>query len=70
MRHRGDSSEGYYYNLRTGEIEHGYVSDWHDRIGPYATATEAASALERAHARNEAWEAEDRQWYDDPDEHE
>jgi hypothetical protein len=28
-------------------------------MGPYATRAEAESALERAHARTEAWDAED-----------
>ncbi|UFU04865.1 hypothetical protein [Ruania halotolerans] len=43
------------------------MSDWLDRVGPYDTAEEASRALDVAHARNEAWEAENRRWNDDPD---
>ncbi|QOR69194.1 hypothetical protein IM660_10705 [Ruania alkalisoli] len=64
---RGESDEAYYYNLETGEVEHGKVSDWTSRIGPYASAAEAAQALERVRARNEAWEEAEREWEDDPD---
>ncbi|MBK5250259.1 MAG: methionine aminopeptidase [Actinomycetales bacterium] len=60
-----DPSQAFYYNLETGQVEQGYVSDWTDRMGPYATHAEAADALGRAAARNEAWEAQDRAWNDD-----
>ncbi|UFU01674.1 SPOR domain-containing protein [Ruania suaedae] len=69
-RHDGTSDEGYYYNLETGQVEHGKVSDWTSRIGPYPSEAEAAQALERVRARNEAWEEAERRWRDedDPDE--
>lgn len=57
-----DPSQSYYYNLKTGRVERGLVSDWIERIGPYATHAEAAKALERAQARNEEWERQDREW--------
>lgn len=62
-----DPSRAYYYNLETGRVEHGLVSDWTDRLGPYRTHEEAANALERAKQRNEAWEEQDRKWDDDDD---
>jgi hypothetical protein len=32
------------------------------RLGPYATAAEAAGALQHAKERNEEWTAQDREW--------
>jgi hypothetical protein len=32
------------------------------RLGPYESAKEAEHAVELAHERTEAWEAEDRAW--------
>lgn len=52
----------YYYNLETGEVEEGRVSEGLKRMGPYASREEAAHALTRAHQRNVAWEEEDRAW--------
>lgn len=57
-----DPSQAYYYNLETGQVEQGYLSDWIDRIGPYGTYEEAASALARAAQRNEQWENQDKAW--------
>lgn len=53
---------GYYYNLETGQVEHGQQSMWTDRIGPYATREAAQRALETASSRSEAWDEEDRRW--------
>ncbi|GAA1514172.1 hypothetical protein GCM10009677_54200 [Sphaerisporangium rubeum] len=33
-----------------------------DRLGPYATREEAASAMETAAARNKAWQESDKEW--------
>ena len=57
-----DPGQAYYYNLATGRVERGLVSDWIERMGPYATEAEAANALQRAQARNEEWERQDREW--------
>ena len=62
-----DPSQAFYYNLSTGKVERGLVSDWIERIGPYATEAEAANALERARARNKEWERQDREWDGDQD---
>ena len=62
-----DPGQAYYYNLETGKVERGLVSDWTDRLGPYRTHDEAANALELARQRNEAWEEQDREWDDDPE---
>ena len=57
-----DPGQAYYYNLATGTVERGLVSDWIQRMGPYATEAEAANALQRAQARNEEWGRQDREW--------
>ena len=35
------------------------MTNWDNRMGPYATRAEAEAALAKARARNEAWDAED-----------
>ncbi|MDJ0320368.1 SPOR domain-containing protein [Pseudarthrobacter sp. PS3-L1] len=49
----------YWYNVNTHEIEVGRQSDWSQLIGPYETRDEAASALEKVKARNEAWDKDE-----------
>jgi hypothetical protein len=55
----GDS-EKYWYNLTTGEVEHGFVSPHVDRAGPFDTAEEAARAPEIIRERSRAWADEER----------
>ena len=57
---------GYYYNLETGQVEVGLVSDWTKRIGPYPTREAAAAALESAARRTADWDEADRAWRDNP----
>ena len=54
----------FYYNLETGEVEEGRVSEGLKLMGPYATREEAERALARARARNQEWEDADREWDD------
>lgn len=49
----------WWYNLRTQKVEQGQGDPNSERMGPYATQAEAESALERARARTEAWDAAD-----------
>lgn len=56
------SEEKYWYNLATGEIEHGRQSSWENRMGPYDSREEAQAALTRAQRRNDSWDAEDHEW--------
>ncbi|MDM8084193.1 SPOR domain-containing protein [Cellulomonas cellasea] len=49
----------YYYNIATGQVEEGKVSDWKDRMGPYPTREAAQRALDLAAARSKAWDEED-----------
>lgn len=57
-----DKDVKYYYNLTTGEVEVGRVSDWTERMGPYDTYEEATHAMEKVRERNRAWDDEDREW--------
>jgi hypothetical protein len=36
-------------------------------LGPYATADEAAHALDRVAQRNDAWDEEDKRWKGEPE---
>jgi hypothetical protein len=49
----------WWYNLRTQKVERGPGDPNSERMGPYATQAEAETALARANARTEAWDAED-----------
>ena len=55
----GDSKK-YWYNLKTGEVEHGFISPHVDRAGPFDTADEAARAPEIIRERSRAWAEEER----------
>jgi hypothetical protein len=53
------SSDKFWFNVRTREVEHGSLSPSKDRLGPYDTHAEAAQALERARSRSVAWDEEE-----------
>lgn len=60
-----DDSKKYWYNLTTGQVEHGFESPSVDRAGPFDTAEEAAHAPDVIKARSRAWaedEARDDAW--------
>ncbi|MCW4459616.1 SPOR domain-containing protein [Microbacterium sp. MPKO10] len=54
-----DPSTKYWYNLKTGAVEHGYESPSVDRAGPFDTAEEAARAPERLAENSRKWDEED-----------
>ncbi|WP_166983685.1 SPOR domain-containing protein [Paramicrobacterium fandaimingii] len=54
-----DPSKKYWYNLKSGEVEHGYVSPSVDRVGPFDTPDEASHALERLAENSRKWEEEE-----------
>ena len=62
-----DLSDGkkWYYNTRTGDVEHGKLSSFTHHMGPYDTREDAERALKIARARNDIWEAEDKEWAGD-----
>ncbi|QAY74091.1 SPOR domain-containing protein [Agromyces protaetiae] len=49
----------YWYNIRTGEVEQGFVSPSIDRVGPFETRDEASRALEILRANSAKWAEED-----------
>jgi len=55
-----DTEKQFWYNMRTGEVEQGFVSPAVDRAGPFATREEASHALEKMRANSAKWDEEDR----------
>ena len=57
-------SKGFYYNITTGQVEPEGVSKAKELLGPFATAEEAANALEIIREREQRKDAEDAAWRD------
>ena len=53
------SEEQWYYDIATGQAQQGKVTNWDNRMGPYATRGVAVAALGKEKARNESWDAQD-----------
>lgn len=53
---------GWYYNTRTGEVEHLERSRAIDLLGPYPDEATARRALEIARERTRKADAEDAEW--------
>ncbi|WP_295011058.1 SPOR domain-containing protein [uncultured Microbacterium sp.] len=49
----------YWFNSKTGQVEHGMLSSSLDRIGPFDTAEEAARAPHVLRERSRLWAEED-----------
>ncbi|WP_111720104.1 SPOR domain-containing protein [Homoserinimonas sp. OAct 916] len=54
-----ETDEKYWYNLVTGEVEHGRMSPSVDRAGPFATRAEAEHGLEVLRANSRKWAEDD-----------
>jgi hypothetical protein len=54
-----DIEHKYWYNMKTGAVEHGFVSPSPDRVGPFDTADEASHALEKLRENSAKWAEED-----------
>ncbi len=54
----GDDTK-YWYNLRTGEVEFGFLSPSVDRAGPFDSEQEAAAAPEKLRANSRRWAEEE-----------
>ncbi len=53
----------YWYNVDTGRVESDAERSQNATVlGPYASAEEAAKALETAREKTERWDEEDRAW--------
>jgi hypothetical protein len=55
-----DDDQSWWFCLKHHAVEHGAGCAGKDRLGPYPTESDAASALETVRRRNEEWEAQDR----------
>lgn len=56
---RPDVEHKYWYNLKTGAVEQGFLSPAPDRVGPFDTHAEAEHALEKLRANSAKWAEED-----------
>lgn len=54
-----NGQDEFYYNERTGEVERGKVSPAPERIGPFATAEEAARAKDKLADNAREWAEEE-----------
>lgn len=54
-----EREQKYWYNLTSGQVEHGMLSPSVDRAGPYDTAEEAAQAMDSIRARAQKWRDEE-----------
>lgn len=57
-------SKGFYYNIKTGQVEPEGVSKAKELLGPFDTADEAANALQIIREREQRKDAEDASWRD------
>lgn len=56
---------GWWYNTRTGQVEHGDLSRAGDRLGPYPDEATARRALEIARERTRQADRADAEWNKD-----
>ncbi|GAA4432928.1 hypothetical protein GCM10023169_39270 [Georgenia halophila] len=56
------AAEQWYYDLGTKQVVQGKVRGATNRMGPYASAEEAAQAMKHADERNEEWTEEEKAW--------
>jgi hypothetical protein len=55
-----DDEKKFWYNLKTGAVEHGFQSPSVDRAGPFDSEAEAARALETLRENSRRWADEER----------
>ena len=55
-------SKGFYYNIKTGQVEPEGQSKAKELLGPFDTDEEAANALEIIREREQRKNAEDAEW--------
>lgn len=54
-----DIEHKYWYNVKTGAVEQGFVSPAPNRVGPFDTRHDAEHALETLRANSAKWAEED-----------
>ncbi len=52
--------EEFWFNLKTGRVEFGKLAAANYRVGPFATAKDAAKALETLASRSTAWDEDEK----------
>lgn len=52
-------ADKFWYNLKTGQVERGFVSPAPNRVGPFDTREAAEHALDTLRANSEKWAEED-----------
>lgn len=58
----GRKKKEWYFNTVTEQPEKGMLTRIQDRMGPYATKSEAINAWKIAKKRNKKWEEDDKRW--------
>jgi hypothetical protein len=54
-----DVEHQFWYNMKTGEVEQGFLSPAVDRVGPFGTRDEAEHALDILRANSAKWAEEE-----------
>lgn len=54
-----DADQQWWFNLSTGQVEQGMISQSYDRVGPFDTREDAERALETIAENNRRWDEED-----------
>ena len=54
-----DIEHAYWYNMKTGQVEHGLLSPSPNRVGPFETREEAERALDKLRENSAKWAEED-----------
>ncbi len=62
-----DDADQWYWCVRHGRAEHGEGCRADDRLGPYESKSAAEHWRDRAEARDQLWEEQDRAWGDEAD---
>lgn len=54
-----DRERMFWYNMKTGVVEHGFESASGDRVGPFLTRVDAEHALEKLRENSARWAEDD-----------
>jgi hypothetical protein len=54
-----DVEHQFWYNMKSGEVEQGFLSPAVDRVGPFETRAEAEHALDILRANSAKWAEEE-----------
>ncbi|MFM6973981.1 MAG: SPOR domain-containing protein [Agromyces sp.] len=54
-----EANAQWWYNLATGEVEQGMISQSYDRVGPFDSRADAERALERLAENSRKWDEDE-----------